>query len=247
MNIQTLSTEQVHQGNGHSTAPAPVADTPFYQTVENTEPPLRCRNCHNTDVARWELNQLRARWQCLSCQTLSMHNFQRVIVAATGEDAITEAVRFLDSLAARDVQVHYYENGKCGVAVPESWTGAQFEEVAQAVAVRDEVLRRCMPVRKGEPIYRKEPEQDTTISPEQVHQEPEHHTDALPAVDPQEQEPKPEHERKPWITVYADIRAGRAITEQGISLTFTPDCSLSQFLAQVTAEHRVYQSGVSLW
>lgn len=50
-----------------------------------------------------------------------------------------------------------------------------------------------------------------------------------------------------WVTIYADIRAGQALTEQGVSFTFTPDCSLSLFLAaahEFTGQvHRVFLCG----
>jgi hypothetical protein len=53
-------------------------------------------------------------------------------------------------------------------------------------------------------------------------------------------------EQQQWVTIFADIRAGRALTEQGIAFTFPSDCSLSTFLTEatkITGVNRVFLCG----
>jgi hypothetical protein len=139
-------------------APAPAAPglidiTPFYRTVANTRPPLHCRNCHNTQAERWRLNQLRNRWECTVCEQVGMLNYDVVIVASTGEDAVTECVAFLDKLQEQGVTVRYYDNGQCGVTVPPAWDDRQFDAVVTAIQARDAMLRRLIPSRRKTPGF----------------------------------------------------------------------------------------------
>jgi len=66
-------------------------------------------------------------------------------------DAITEAVAYLDLLQVQGCYVRYYAGGQCGLTVPGSWDDAQFESVAQGVALRDAILRRLIPCSPGQP------------------------------------------------------------------------------------------------
>lgn len=93
---------------------------------------------------------------------------------------------------------------------------------ARALAL-DTPLRQLIPA--PVPPARQDTEQDT--------RQDEPLTPASPGQDPPPgRQDAPAHT---WVTIYADIRAGRALTEQGKTFTFTPDCSLSQFLAAAHA------------
>jgi hypothetical protein len=64
--------------------------------------------------------------------------------------------------------------------------------------------------------------------------------------DERQEAPAKNTERKPWVTLFADIEAGRAITDTGAGITFPASCSLSQFLThalQVTPVNRVFLCG----
>lgn len=133
------------------------------------EPPLVCRKCHNTRKASFQLNLLRNRWVCCECGTLHALLIPPV-KTITGEDAITEAVKFLDMLTARGVTVRRYESGQYGVAVPPDMTTEQFNELASSVVLRDAMLRRLIPEHPGAP----EPsEQEPPAAPD---------TEPLPAL-----------------------------------------------------------------
>lgn len=223
---EQASSSRVERKPGHTEQGAPS-----YRAIENAEPPRRCLRCGYMSRDGWKLNPSFNRWQCPKCQIPGMLNHARVIVDETGQDAITEAVAFLDDIKARGCFIRYYESGKCGLTVPAEWNHAQFTELADAVALRDEILRRLIPARPGAPVE--------YIPEEKPAPEPE--TEQLPRVTPapapeQEPEEQEEQEESPrqWVTLFADIQAGRAITERGETLTFPPDSSLSGFLAEIT-------------
>lgn len=133
---------------------------------------------------------------------------------------------------------------ECGQCHPEAaLSNGRILDYGDVAAIRKDIADAVHGRGKYAPDYvapDTEKDTDPALSVVERTREPEHRTEHKKDTG----QDTPDTRR--WGTVYADIRAGRAITESGAAFTFPENCSLSTFLAlalDITPVNRVFLCG----
>jgi hypothetical protein len=164
----------------------------------------------------------------------------------------------LAELAARGGSLRPEPASRWAICLPDEWTEEEYQELVPRVFALDSELRQLLQGQAAstepgqseedqaffEALDRQAEQLGLDLSGGAADRQPES-TESGQAGAGQERAAR-KTERKPFGVLFADIRAGQAITESGARFTFPANCSLSEFInlaVEIGPVNRVYICG----